>query len=101
YKEKSNFFAVFGIDQDRMQSVFADYQIDPKQFADFKNDRQGAIVGSDLVDRFHWKIGDRITLTRQIFPYDPELTIRGIYHHSINTASLYYHMDYHNESIPA
>jgi len=101
YKEKKNFFAVFAIDHDRMQTVFDDYKIDAKEFEAFKNDRQGAIVGSDLIDRFHWKIGDRITLTRQIFPYDPELTIRGVYHHSINTASLYYHMDYHNESIPS
>jgi putative ABC transport system permease protein len=100
YKDKSNFFAVFSIDEDRMQSVFEDYKIDAKQFADFKNDRQGAIVGTDLMDRFHWKIGDRITLTRQIYPYDPEVTIRGVYHHPINTAALYYHQQYHNESVP-
>jgi len=101
YKDKKNFFANFAIDQDHMRSVFEDYKINPKQFAAFKNDRQGCIVGTDLMDRFHWKVGDRITLKRQIFPYDPELTIRGVYSHSVNTASLYYHMDYHNESVPS
>ena len=95
YKEKSNFFANFAIDHDRMASVFDDYKIDPQQMKDFQNDRQGCIVGPDLIERYHWKIGDRITLKRQIFPYDPELTIRGVYHHPVNTASLYYHMDYH------
>ena len=30
-----------------------------------------------LMKRFNWKVGDRITLKRQIFPFDPELTIRG------------------------
>ncbi len=100
YKEKKNFFANFAIDQDRMESVFSDYKIDPKQMADFKADRQGCIVGTELIKRYGWKIGDRITLKRQIFPYDPELTIRGVYDHPVNTASLYYHMDYHNEAIP-
>ena len=99
YKEKKNFFANFAVDHDRMASVFDDYKIDPKEMAAFKNDRQGCIVGSDLVKRYGWKIGDRITLKKQIFSYDPELTIRGIYHHPVNTAALYFHMDYHQQSI--
>src|SRR5207247_3783738 len=93
-----NFFANFAVDHDKMATGFDDYKIDPKQMAAFKEDRRGCLVGQALVDRFGWKIGDRITLTRQIFPYDPELTIRGIYHHPVNTASLYYHMDYHDEA---
>jgi len=97
YKDKKNFFANFAVDHDRMANVFDNYQIDPKQMADFKNDRQGCIVGTDLVERFHWKIGDRITLIGQIFPYNPELTVRGIYHHPINTSAVYYHMDYHQK----
>jgi len=28
----------------------------------FLKDRQGAIVGARLAERFHWKIGDRIPL---------------------------------------
>ena len=95
YKEKKNFFANFAVDHDRMGTVFDDYKIDPKQLHDFQADRQGCIVGQELVDRFKWKIGDRITLKRQIFSYDPELTIRGIYTHPINSSALFYHMDYH------
>lgn len=99
YKEKKNFFANFAVDHDRMATVFDDYRIDPKELEAFEKDRQGCIVGTDLVDRYHWKIGQRITLKRQIFPYDPELTIRGIYHHPVNTAALYYHMDYHQHML--
>lgn len=100
YKEKSNFFANFAVDVDHMQSVFDDYKIDPEEFLAFRKDRQGCIVGTELMSRFHWHIGDRITLKRQIFPYDAELTIRGVYEHPVNTAALYYRMDYHNQSIP-
>lgn len=99
YKDKKNFFANFAIDEKKMLSVFPDYKVEPKQFEDFKNDRRGALVGPELMKRFNWKIGDRITLTRQIFPFDPELTIRAVYDHPINTSALYFHMDYFQESI--
>lgn len=97
YKDKKNFFANFAVDHDKMESVFDDYKVDAKQMADFKADRRGCLIGRQLVDTYGWKIGDRITLTRQIFPYDPELTIRGIYDHPVNTSALYFHMDYHEQ----
>ena len=99
YKEKKNFFANFAVDPDRMGSVFEDYKIDPAEMKAFQDDRQGCIVGPELMKRYDWKIGDRITLKRTIFPYDAELTVRGVYHHPVNTSSLYYHMDYHNKSL--
>jgi putative ABC transport system permease protein len=99
YIDPRNFFANFAVDHDHMASVFDDYVVDPKEFAAFKADRQGALVGDELMTRFNWKIGQRITLKRQIFPYDPELTIRGVYHHPINKSALYYHMDYQNAAV--
>jgi putative ABC transport system permease protein len=99
YKDKKNFFANFAIDADKLATVFDDYKIDPQQRADFLADRRGALVGTELMDRYGWKIGDRITLTRQIFPFDPELTIRGTYTHPVNTSALYLHMEYFQEAI--
>ncbi len=99
YKDKKNFFANFAVDHNKWTSVFPDYKVDPKQLADFQADRRGAIVGPELMKRFNWKIGDRITLTRQIFPFDPEITIRAVYDHPVNTSALYFHMDYFQESI--
>jgi len=83
YKEKSNFFANFAIDVDKFPTVFDDYKITPQDYAAFQADRRGALVGTELMKRFKWKIGDRITLKRQIFPFDPELTIRGTYVHPV------------------
>lgn len=99
YKDKRNFFANFAVDHDHFATVFDDYKTEPKTFADWQHDRRGALVGKDLMERFHWKVGDRITLSRQIFPYDADLTIRGVYEHPVNGACVYYHMDYHNESM--
>src|SRR5712691_10300142 len=79
--------------------VFADYKADPKEFAAFVADRQGALVGENLMKREHWKVGQRITLKRQLFPFDPELTIRGTYSHPVNGSALYFHMNYFDKSM--
>jgi len=94
YKEKSNFFANFAIDGEKMAVVWDDYKIDPKQRADFLADRRGALVAEALMKRFGWKIGDRITLKKQIFPFDPELTIRATFVHPVDTGSLFFPMEY-------
>lgn len=99
YKEKSNFFANFAVDVDKFPTVFDDYKITPQDFAAFQADRRGALVGTDLMKRFHWKVGDRITLKRQIFPFDPELTIRGTYVHPVQTTSVFFPMEYFQQSI--
>jgi len=99
YKEKSNFFANFAVDVNKMPTVFDDYKIDPKDMAAFAADRRGALVGKDLMKRFGWKVGDRVTLKRQIFPFDPELTIRGTYEHPVQTTSLFFPMEYFEHAV--
>jgi putative ABC transport system permease protein len=98
YKEKSNFFANFAVDVDKFPTVFDDYKVAPQDLAAFQADRRGALVGADLMKRFHWKVGDRITLKRQIFPFDPELTIRGTYVHPVQTTSVFFPMEYFQQS---
>jgi putative ABC transport system permease protein len=99
YKDPRNFFANFAVDADKMASMWPDYHLDPAQLAAFQRDRTCAIVGPGLAKRFGWKIGDRIHLKGTIFPFDPELTIRGIYHHRVDDASLFFHMDYFEKSV--
>jgi putative ABC transport system permease protein len=99
YKDRRNFFPNFAVDHENFERVFDDIKVPADQLAAWKNDRRGALVGKALVHKYHWKIGDRVALTHQIFPYDADLTVRGIYDHPINDNALYYHMDYHNESM--
>jgi putative ABC transport system permease protein len=72
------------------------------------NDRQGAIVGRALAERFGWKVGQTIPLRSQIWRqrdggYSWDFRISGIFDNSTqdgNTAALYFHYDYFNESRP-
>ena len=52
-----------------------------------------------LADKYGWKIGDKITLQGTIFPANPELTIRGIYHRDPPQNALYFNAKYLEESV--
>ena len=101
YKEPKNFFANFAVDHEKMEAVWDDYKTPKDQMDAFKADRQGTIVGSELAKRWGWKIGDRITLIGTIFPFNPELTVRGIYDHHFDKSSLFFHWDYFHEATKA
>ena len=98
YKEPDNFFANFAVDHDKMETVWDDYSTPTDQLEAFKADRRGALVGPELMKRYGWKIGDRVTLIGQIFPFNPELTIRGVYKHKFDTSSFFFHFDYFHEA---
>jgi len=98
YKEPKNFFANFAVDHEKMETVWDDYNLPKDQLDAYKADRTGAVVGPDLAKRWGWKIGDKITLVSTIFPLNPELTIRGIYKHKFDAASLFFHFDYFHEA---
>ncbi len=61
---------------------FPEFLLPGEQWKAFVADREGAIVGDDLVKRFHWKVGDRVPIKGTIFPGTWEFNIRGIYHGS-------------------
>src|SRR5258706_1866070 len=78
-RDRRNFFARFCIEPDRIFSVRPDLEIPEEQKLAFQKLRTGAIASSDLADRMGWKIGERIFLTGDIYPVNPELTLVGIY----------------------
>lgn len=100
YQDKRNYFPNFAVDAASFENVFDDYRVDPAQLAAWKADRRGALVGRELMQRFGWRLGQRITLQRNIYPFDAELTIRGIVDHPVQQSSLFFHFDYFIESMP-
>lgn len=98
YKEPKNFFANFAVNHEKMATVWDDYDVPKDQLEAFKADRRGAIVGEELAKRWGWKVGDRIVLTGQIFPFNPELSVCGIAKHKFDNSSLFFHWDYFYES---
>jgi putative ABC transport system permease protein len=103
YKDERNFFANFAIDAKKLRPYLPEINMSDEQWDAFIRDRQGAIVGRKLVERFGFHIGQRITLKSPIYRIEPEMIIRGIYSGEPGTdeKTLFFHTEYFNESLPA
>jgi len=101
YKDNrpENFFAQVATDPDEYLKVASDKIVPPDQLVAWQRDRAGALVDVTLADKYGWKIGDKITLLGTIFPVNPELTIRAIYHRDPPQNSLYFNAKYLEESV--
>jgi putative ABC transport system permease protein len=100
YIDPANFFANFAVDTDHFQDVFSDFKIAPDELEAWKNERTAALVGRPLMDKYHWRLGQRITLKSTIYNVNADLIIRGVYTDPADASqeqSLYFHYDYFNE----
>jgi putative ABC transport system permease protein len=79
YQDERNFFPQFAIDRESYLKMFPEFIVPEDQWQAFLTDKEGAIVGEALAERFKWKIGDRIPVKGTIFPGNWEFNIRGIY----------------------
>lgn len=94
-----HYFAQFGTDPEEFFKVYRDVDMPSDQIAAWQHDRQGAIVDDTLAKKYGWKLGDRIVLKGTIYPFDPELYVRGIFHSNPDDQSLYFNAKYLEESV--
>jgi putative ABC transport system permease protein len=100
YIEEKNFFANYAVEAKSYIELYSEYVLPQKQKEAFFRDRRGCFAGRKLVERFHWKIGDIITLKGTIFPGNWEFVLRGIYYGKNENADetvFFFHWDYLNE----
>ena len=78
-RDQRNFFPRLAVEADRLFKVYLDYRIPDEQKQAFIQDPAGCIVGKSLANRFNFKVGDKILIKGDIFPFDLDMTVRGIY----------------------
>jgi putative ABC transport system permease protein len=100
YKDEKNFFANFACDADKLREVHPELTMSDAEWQAFIGDRQGAIVGKKLVYLYGFKPGQRVTLKSPIYNTDVEFIIRGVYTGD-DEKSMFFHLDYLNEMLPA
>ncbi|HEY6269504.1 MAG TPA: FtsX-like permease family protein [Candidatus Acidoferrum sp.] len=81
YQDEKNFFPQFVIDPENQRQVMTEMRVPDDQWKRFLGDRQGAIAGRNLANRFHWKVGDRIPLLNALYGSTKtwEFNLDGIY----------------------
>ena len=66
YQNESNAFPVFAVDPARYLAMYPEFTIDPAQREAFARTRTGAVAGQRLVDRYGWRIGQKLPLASEI-----------------------------------
>jgi putative ABC transport system permease protein len=78
-RDQRNFFARMAADAERLFRVYQDYVIPEEQKQAFIRDPAGCIVNKALAERHGFQVGDKILIRGDIYPFDLDLTVRGIY----------------------
>ena len=100
YQDEKNFFPQFALDIENQRAMYPEFVVPEDQWKAFVEDRQGAIVGQSLADRFGWKVGDRIPIKGTIYTGQWEFNLHGIYHGTRaqdDTTQFWFHWDFLEE----
>lgn len=79
YIDTKNFFPKFGVEAEPYLAMYPELLVPADQRETFLKERNAALVGRKLADRFGWKVGDGIRIVGDIYPGDWDFIIRGIY----------------------
>ncbi len=102
YITERNFFPQFAIDADTYLDMYPEFVIRPEERKAFLLDRNGAIAGRKLAERYGWKVGDQVPLRGTIFPGTWTFTLRAIYDGAdakTDETQFYFHWKLLNETI--
>ncbi len=110
YKEPSNFFSQFAVDPERAIDLYPEMKVIDGSLEAFYGQQQGAMVGQGLVDRFGWKVGDKVALMGTLFPHPDgsdvawDFEVMAIYEPdraSVDNQMFLFHWDYFAETVKA
>jgi putative ABC transport system permease protein len=99
YQDEQMPFAQFATDPQQLFEVWPEYSMPAEQLESWKQNRQGCVIDRRIAERRGWKVGDRIPLKGNLYPFDLDLQICGIFDSPKNTDSLYFHWSYLNEGL--
>ena len=108
YQDPKNFFAQMAVEPEGLFRLYPEYAIDPAQKEAWIKTRTGAIAGRKLVERFGWKIGDRIPIRPTFYrptdgrPETYEFDLVGIYEGKtadVDETGFFFHHDYLMERV--
>jgi putative ABC transport system permease protein len=104
YQDPSNFFAQIAVDPEPFMKLYPEYELPAEQMKAWLSDRQGAVVGVDLAERFDWKVGDRVPIQGTIWQPKQgqvwEFNIVGMYdaEPGVDKTQFFFRYDYLDEN---
>ena len=80
YKDESIPFAQFGVDPETIFAIMDEYEIPDDQLRAFREDKAGCAIGYKIAEDKGLRLGDPFPLKGTIYPFNLNLTVRGIFH---------------------
>jgi putative ABC transport system permease protein len=68
YQNDSNAFPVFAVDPRRYLDMYPEFTIANDQRQAFIKTRTGAVAGKRLVERYGWRLGQKLPISSEIYP---------------------------------
>jgi putative ABC transport system permease protein len=108
YQDPKNFFPTIPVEPESFMRLYPEFKISDADVQAWLKTRNGAIVGKTTMDRFKWKVGDRIPITSPIWG-EPEgqaqweFEIVGIFEgakKNTDTSQFFFRYDYFDEARP-
>jgi len=106
YQEPRNFFAQIPVKPEELFDMFPEYVVSDEQKAAWLATRTGALVGRGTMERFGWKLGDRIPINATIWRKKDggttwEFDIVAVYdgaEKGTDTSQFFFRYDYFDET---
>ena len=102
YIDKNQFFARLAVDSDTFFEVYPEFLIERDQFEAFKRERNAAIIGIDLAQRYDLELGDVMVIEGDVYPGRWEFVVRGIYlprDQTTDPSTMMFHYAYVDERV--
>jgi putative ABC transport system permease protein len=98
YKGQQATFALFAIDPKKMSGVFTELKMSPESYAAFQSTRDSCVLGRITAEKYHLKVGDRMSVEGTLYPVTLDLKIVGIYAGTPDDRNLLFRHDYLEEA---
>jgi putative ABC transport system permease protein len=102
YIDKNQFFARLAVDSESFFEVYPEFLIEPEQFQAFKRERNAAVIGIDIANRYNLKLGDIMPMEGDVYPGQWEFVVRAIYQprdQTTDPATMMFHYKYVDERV--
>lgn len=79
YQDPKNWPPEFAVDAEQLRPLFDELVIPDDAYRKYLTTKTAALVGVGLMRKYHWSVGQRITLIGTFYPANPELDIVGTF----------------------
>ena len=78
YRDPNEQLGILAVDDDHIREIFPDWDISAETEHEFVSMRTAALVATNLMKLYGWKVGQTIMLRGTLYPVDLQLTIVGV-----------------------